>query len=820
MSFQDCVEAAVKAGRVTREQAEEIYQRQQDASAHFRLDLQHSPESAERLAQELGLERAKQNVRLQKYQAALQAVKNAENVNRILGYQGGPTLGLRTLLARDSRGRATWNNVEVQARSILGQAHATLAQGISAVRSRWFGLSRDKRILGNVVRELFAEGTGDAQAGAFAKAWGEAAENLRQRFNRAGGAIPRRQDWGLPQTHDAVLVGRATRAEWVDFTLQRLDLERMVDPETGQPFTAPALEMVLQGVYETIRTNGLSDMTPGATAGKKLANRRQEARFMVFKDADSWLAYQERFGSSNLFGTMMEHLHGMARDVALLETLGPNPAASFRYLQDVATKMEEAPVARQVNEAVFRLVNGSGDANRSPFVAHLFGAIRSWNVASKLGAASLSAVSDLAFIAQTARWNNMSIVRTFGRYLSQLNPANEADRILATRVGITALSWAEAYSNAGRFSELGTGGGAGVVGRVSAAGNLFAEVTLRASGLNAMTDAGRRAFALEMGANIAEAFGKSFDQLREIGPLGEQLSARLTPEQWEKLRATPTAKAHGSEFFVVDELMGRQDLPISERQQLAAAVQGVLNNELLYAVPEPDALTRVITTGGGQARGTVVGEAARSLLQFKSFPIAVLSLHAQRALAARQLRGGYSAAAYAATLIASTTVLGFVAMQLKQIAKGKDPRDPADPATWGAAFIQGGGAGIYGDFLFNDANRFGQGPVTTLLGPSVGLANDLTKLTLGNVQEAIAGKDPGVAADVVSFGTRYLPGGNLWYTRLVLEREVFDQLALAADPSGTRRRFRRAEDRARDEASGYWWRPGTTAPERAPEFAE
>lgn len=817
MSFKDCVEAAVKAGTITREQAEDLYTRQQDAQARFVLDPTHSAESAARLADELGLERAKQDVRLRKYQAALQAVRNAENVNRILGYDGGPTLGIRTLLARDSRGRSTWSNVETHARGILGQAHATMAEGLSALRSRWFGIHRNKPMLRNAVREAFGEASGDAGAQSFARAWSTAAENLRQRFNRAGGAIPRRADWGLPQTHDAVLVGQADKGEWVDFVKQRLDVERMLDLETGAAFTDDSLDIVLQGVYDTISTNGLSDMVPGSAGGKKLANRRQEARFLVFKDADSWLEYQEKFGSGNLYATMMDHLRDMSREVALLETLGPNPAAAYRLLEDTARRVEpDNNLSRQVNDAVFRLVNGTGDRNRSPLMAHTFGAIRNWNVAATLGSAALSALSDLSFIGMTARWNGTPMMRTFRQYLAQLNPANEADRIMATRVGITALSWSDAYSNVGRFTEIGGGTRAGIVGRASHAGAIASEITLRASGLNAMTDAGRRAFALEFAGNMAEHFNRSLDEIE--GPFGQSLRSRgMTAEEWDLIRQTPTAEHKGAQFFVVDELMRREDLPMGQRQALAARIQGVINEEMLYAVPEPDALARVITTGGMQ-RGTLIGEVSRSFLQFKSFPIAVLSLHAQRALAARQLRGGAAAAAYAASGIVATTLLGLVAMQLKQIARGKDPRDMDRPETWAAAFVQGGGAGIYGDFLFSDVNRFGGGFLDTMAGPSFGMADDVAKLTLGNVQELARGEDPEVAADLVRFGSRYMPGGSLWYARLLLEREVFDQLAIDADPRGARDRFNRAERRARDQGSGYWWRPGERTPDRPPEL--
>lgn len=819
MSFRDCVEAAVKAGRLSRDQAEDLYTRQRDAEGRFVLDMQHSPESAARLSEEMGIERAKQDVRLRKYQAALQAIRNSENTNRILSYQHGPTLGVRTLLARDSRGVAEWGNVETAARGILGQAHAVMAEGISKLRTRWLGFARDQKLLRNAVREAFGEGTGDEAAKAFARSWGEAAEALRQRFNRAGGAIPRRADWGLPQTHDSVRVGKASRAEWVDFVKERLDIERMTDLETGSAFTPDSLEVVLQGVYETIRTNGVSDLVPGAAAGgRKLANRRQDARFLVFKNADAWLEYQERFGSDNLFGTMMDHLRGMSRDVALLETMGPNPTASFRYLQDVATQREQAPVSRQVNEAVFRLVNGTGDANRSPMLATVFGAVRTWNVASSLGAAALSAVSDLSFIRATAKWNGLPVMRTLGRYFSQLNPANEADRILATRIGITAFGWTDAYSNVGRFVDL-EGAAGGKWAKVAHAGGKFSEAVLRASGLNAMTDAGRRAFAMEFSANLAEGFGKQLEDLPK--PLRASLIEHgMRAQDWADLSKTPLTEHKGAKFFTVDQLMERQDLPLSRRQELAGIIQGAINEELVYAVPEPDALPRVITTGGGAQRGTIWGEVSRTVMQFKSFPIAVLSLHMQRMLHARAARGGAGAAAYAANVIIGTTVMGMAALQLKLISRGKDPRSLEDPKAWGAAFIQGGGAGIFGDFLFQDVNRFGQGLTATALGPSAGLVDEAARTSWGNVQQLMAGEDTNLAADVVKFSQRYTPGGSLWYTRLVLEREVFDQLALAADPSGARRRFNRTERRARDQGTDFWWRPGSTAPERAPQMGE
>jgi hypothetical protein len=49
---------------------------------------------------------------------------------------------------------------------------------------------------------------------------------------------------------------------------------------------------------------------------------------------------------------------------------------------------------------------------------------------------------------------------------------------------------------------------------------------------------------------------------------------------------------------------------------------------------------------------------------------------------------------YFADLILSTTLMGALAMQLKEMAKGRDPRPMTDAEFWGAAMLQGGGLGF------------------------------------------------------------------------------------------------------------------------------
>ncbi len=108
----------------------------------------------------------------------------------------------------------------------------------------------------------------------------------------------------------------------------------------------------------------------------------------------------------------------------------------------------------------------------------------------------------------------------------------------------------------------------------------------------------------------------------------------------------------------------------------------------------------------------------------------------------------------------------------------------------------------------------------TLAGPVIG--SQLPKalnLTLGNIQELVAegeARNPG--RELSRFIEQNLPGRSLWYTRLAMERLIFDELEAAIDPNA-QRSFRMIENRARREyRQRFFWKPGTPAPQRAPDL--
>ncbi len=329
-------------------------------------------------------------------------------------------------------------NVAAMAQVVRGQAQAHMADFIERFRSRAAGVPdviapgrvRGRRIANSrsIVRELFGQATKDPAARELANGIREGLEFLRLRFNQAGGDIPKRKDWGLPQSHNRRSVA-AAKDDWIGFTYQRLDREKMIDLDFGRPMTEAKLRRVLADTYDNIVSDGMIDLKPGDYARPGIVKRRQESRFLVFRDPDAWLQYQERFGDADVFTLVMGHVEVMSRDTALIQVLGPNPEASLRFMENLidqalakgaifqtgkaAARLAEriaGPKATLRNE--FGVLTGRVNQPANPALANVMAANRNVLVSAMLGGAWFSALSDLTFGAITARFNGVPAARS------------------------------------------------------------------------------------------------------------------------------------------------------------------------------------------------------------------------------------------------------------------------------------------------------------------------------------------------------------------------------------------------------------------------
>ena len=812
MSIAACLPGLIESGAVNRDQADRARGLFDELEQVYRR--QFGDQAASAMASDQAIKVLKAEAAQRRRQAVLQVQTQQgirRNLERVRAAGGRVDQAAVAHFDFDVRIGGI-SNLEARRRSILGRAHGMMAEFLQTFHKDVLGRVRHTARLENVVREAFGETTGDDAARELARSWGHASEWLRLKFNTAGGAIGKRADWGLPQAHDSLKVRQVPFLAWRDFIAPLLDPARMVDEQTGLPFTPQSLELALRGVHDTIRTDGWSGRKPGGQAGSKLANRRADPRFLVFKNADNWLRYNERFGAADPFSSMVGYLDGMSRDVATLEILGPNPTATIKWLGDIVEKeaaiagkqglIDRATSARYQMETMWGIFSGELNRPVNATVARGFAGFRSLQTAAKLGGAAISAVTDLGFQNVTAQFNGLGFTGVVKGYARQLNPFDAADRDIAVRSGLIAEEWGQRANAIHRYTDE--------VNTPEIARRL-ADGVLRLSGLSAWTQAGRWAFGMEFMGTLADAAPRAWGELE---PRFREALERygIGEDGWEIVRSTPAYNHRGSRFIRPDELGARTDLPPGVADSLATRVLEMIQTESRFAVPDASLRTKAVITANAQP-GTALGEAARTLFQFKAFPVTIIQTHLARAVMASSSMGR---ARYAAHLAIGSFVMGALALELKQIASGKDPREVDPGKFWAAAFMQGGGAGIFGDFLFSDQNRFGGGLMSTIAGPGLSTASDAAKLTVGNAQEILSGEDTKAGKELVRFIGANTPGSSLWYSRLAFQRIMLDEMQQMVD-GDARDDFSRMEQKARkDFGQDYWWAPGDAQPDRAP----
>ena len=231
----------------------------------------------------------------------------------------------------------------------------------------------------------------------------------------------------------------------------------------------------------------------------------------------------------------------------------------------------------------------------------------------------------------------------------------------------------------------------------------------------------------------------------------------------------------------------------------------------------------------GKQKGTLGRAAASYVMMYKSFPITMMMTHLLPAM--KKSAGGVSdifkgdvmkgikSQNDLAFIVIGNTLLGAVAMTAKDLSKGRNPRDWKDPKFWTASFMQGGGAGLFGDFLFADASRFNRGIIVESMGPAVGLMSDVWRATKGNMDRDInnfldgKSKDVNYAKSMFKLAKRNIPLQSLWYGRLMFERWVLDNIERLVDPKFDSNAIRQENKFYRKTGQKSYWKKGKALPE-------
>lgn len=820
-SIFDCIQRGIDSGDLNRSQGQAAQGHWHQLVARYEKIMPRHQAEASAAAD---LKEATRAAARSRYHMVVNQLQSMRRLKAYIDQAPDPALALRALIVYREDAGYTGESIRSLQMAYEAEIRRDLAEVLNVHHKTVSGGVSDQAGFENLIRELHGEKTGDPVAAQLAEAVLTAQRRKIRQFNALGGNIGELGNYGVKHSHSPEALIRSGLAKWSTDISDRLAWDKIIDVTTGKPFAAAggaperaAADRFLKDVYEGITTGGWDDrLASMMTGGKALYNQRADHRVLHFKDGSNWLEYNRLYGASDPFTAMMHGLNGLARDVAMMRVLGPNPRAGLEYAIQVAEKRAagtaaSAAVKKQANRAKVDLLHVSGAASipESVGLAQLGRSARAYVSATNLGSAVFSSAGDSATSLLAARMIGMNPANVASRTVRLI--ASQASRREAARMGFVAEAAAEGATATMRWQ--------GPMVSLMSKADRLSQVTLRASGLTFLTDMRRIAFEMEFAGHMAEHAELAFDALPE-GLQGVFRRRGVTAEDWEHLRH-PGARLwsdDGSADFIepFHWLEHQTTMPRAEAEGLALRMRAMMHEELEMAVPT-DTILATARLVGENKPGSFAGEAARAMATFKGFGITLFYTQLRRAMMRKGLatKIGYAAGAF--TLM---TLTGALTIQMKEIAKGNDPRPMTDAKFWLAAILQGGGFGIFGDFFAAEQNRVGGGIGETLAGPAVSLAGDFIKPVASNLSATIAGRPTHWGADLATIFRNDAPVlSSLWYLRGAYQHGIVDQLQWILDPTAETSWARQAQKMEADYGTRPYWRRGDVLPSRLPDFS-
>ena len=647
-------------------------------------------------------------------------------------------------------------------------------------------------------------------------------ELTRQALNARGANIPKMWGYVVRQSHDQFNVRAAANrlgknvddiiadptlkgtdinynknfTAWKDFIMQYLDGDRTFGNTDN-------IDSFLMNSYNSLVGNKIqvADGASGVFGSNSVTKGISNKRVLHFKSAKDWYAYNEKFGTGSLKETYYSGLMTAGRNIGMLDTLGTKPKENFEKIRvaisnrmlDQKRSTESLSSYKQF-EKFMNVVDGTVytfDGGKFGFAVAKYSAIaRAIGNVAKLGGAVISAAADIGIYASEMKYQGRSFLGGMGEAMGGIGKIKNTKQKRDIAKGLGFLGDGTTYDISGRFQ---------VGDNLNKGWTQIQRTFFKYNLLSWWTNTLKENSMLGMANYYANQKSLSFDQLNK--PLQSFFGLyNIDATKWDVIRKTAMSKADdGTEFINISELSNMSDADIKkitgmndlsktelqiEKDKFKYSVSGMLLDRSIYAVIEPDARTKGTMTQGTLA-GTGMGEAIRFMGQFKAFPMAIGNKVLGREIAflrkgpnqdiGRGIRG-------LAAIMITSGFMGYMSMTAKDLLKGKEPRDPNNIKTIMAAFLQGGGLGIYGDVLFKEQRDAGS-VAAGLIGPAPTTVIDLG-LALKYALSGEGGKAGKAAYRTVSSNIPFL---NLFYIKTIFDYMIGFQIMETMNPGVLKR---------------------------------
>lgn len=808
MSWRDCIQSAIDAGRISATKGE---------AAFKAFDEAYDEALAEGLPEGTALSRAADTaveriteLNKNKRWSRLNEMQRQHEIYQRLMKAKNPQRELERLM----------EDTDLSYHTISSFAMANLDRLMMKYKPKKGGLHVPTDGLDGIARAAYKEG-GTVEDRELFEAIFEAQEILRKEANMYGAAIPENPNRRLAQTHDQKLVQAVSRETWVEDHMRTLDWDIM--RFEGKNIPAAKREEVLGRVYDGIVNDGAGRGNPAQAQTGSLATRLARDRFLYYKDADSYIAMQMKYGRGSLYEQTIGLVDHMSMEISLLKHFGPSPDTAKEFAKRVGRERaaqinnERVPgkrnvvdkydtYAREVFDKMYDIHTrkvGSPDGN---LMAQTFSTMRTVAVSAKLGGVFIPTIyGDIANARVARRIMGLPEVKVIRSYFKNFIPTkrNTEEAIRAGVIFENGISLA--FQRQRYFGALDGPHWA----------RRWSDITYRVGLAAHATQVGRNMAGKEFIGTLAHYKDTSFDELG-FAPL--LIENGITKEDWDAFRATPLYQYGGATWLRPIDMWRSGD---DNAKKIAEKFQNAMQMYIRTSIPEPTLRSRV-AMGEAIAPNSFRGQLWRTVTSLLAFPVSIYYNQLRRIVEAPRLRDKMN---FGARYFAWMTAGGMFITQTKALVNGQQlyDMDPTnlweDPARftdfYGRALINGGSLGILGDMVFNNVN-LSNSPYRPG-NPTAEYAKTWHKLTLDNMIDAgravlydrgLIDTPPDelqVGKDTLKFIDANVP--DLWYAKLLWQRAITDDIFERADPAG----WERYQSYLQEHEEGMWWAPGEEA---------
>jgi hypothetical protein len=673
-----------------------------------------------------------------------------------------------------------------------------------ASKTSWDDFTSGKMDL-EIKQEMLGVNTGLKQAKQLADILKNFQEDLRLRLNDLGANIGKLDDWITRTVHNTDKMANASKrtkivqdnkVAWREYIRERLDLKRSF----SEVADVIRVNQILDDIYDSLMTG--DHLKHGGTNSvygtRNVANRLNASRVLHFKDAIARHEYDVMFGEPSLKESVVSVISNSSKNIALMQVLGTNPQATLEKILSLLRKKYKSTNADLTKKLVFKTfknefveIDGSINAIGNETAAKIGMFVRTLQATGKLGFAGISSISDLAQYMGTTNFQGRGLLTGLGESMNALfkkqdKEAMEVLEVISNSIiGNMGNKYSSSFDTWGKMGKLQ---------------NLFFKYNSLNWWISSLKSGMTVGLARHYGMLVDTAFNSLSIRERNLLKL-----YGIDDGKWNLLRSIKTLDVNNKRYLTAEGVNELSDEAIkkyagrslSEREirnfkkDLEITWRNVLVDQASHGTPEPDAAIRAVMNQGLE-KGTGMGETIRFIGQFKSFPITIW-----KKIIGRELNSygpddsKFSKFSGLTSILILGTMFGYISMSAKDMLRGRSPRDPNKLSTILEALSQGGGLGIYGDFIINEVqNEYGNNIWETILGPTASDLNKLRDIVMNLDDPAKAGKK------FVQFAENNVPFLNLYYTKAAYDYLIGYQIKEFLDPGFFERmRIRHEENR-------------------------